>query len=162
VIFTGASALVAGREPPPGRRWKNDTPDDGTPHAQIELAASLFQGRRRRHDPAEIAPQFPPSVRYVAGLPGATETKRRLNAIRSPRRRARRQWRRSFNILPWQPIREPSASFRRVRRQLVACGVLTQLCTGEPRPAIHPPVDGVCASGRQAGKRPRSRPPWPC
>ena len=86
-FFAGTSALLAGREPPPGPTLE-ERRALMMEHlkAQIELAASLFQGRRRRHDPAEIAArQFRAHlVRYVAGLPGATETKRRLNAIRSP------------------------------------------------------------------------------
>lgn len=86
-FFAGTAAILAGCTPPsppsPGERRALMMEHLA---AQVALAETLFQGRRRRHDPAEIASrQFRAHlVKYVSGLPGAAAMRRRLNDVRSP------------------------------------------------------------------------------
>jgi len=86
-FFAQTAALLEGRDPPPppGPAERRDAMMEHLA-AQIALAETLFQNRRKKFDPAEIAArQFRAHlVKYVGGLPGAAAMRRKLNDIRSP------------------------------------------------------------------------------
>jgi tRNA-dihydrouridine synthase len=86
-FFAQADAILAGRTPPPPPALE-ERRAMMLEHlgAQIELAGTLFQNRRKKVDPGEIAArQFRAHlVKYASGLPGAAAMRRRLNDVRSP------------------------------------------------------------------------------
>jgi tRNA-dihydrouridine synthase B len=86
-FFAQSSAILEGREAPaPPSPLERRAMMMEHLAAQIALAQTLFQNRRRKVDPEEIASrQFRAHlVKYVSGLPGAAAMRRRLNDVRSP------------------------------------------------------------------------------
>ncbi|MBM4154241.1 MAG: tRNA dihydrouridine synthase DusB [Lentisphaerae bacterium] len=86
-FFAQAAAILdGGAAPPPPAPSERRAMMLEHLGAQIEFARTLFQNRRKKVDPEEIASrQFRAHlVKYVSGLPGAAAMRRRLNDVRSP------------------------------------------------------------------------------